>query len=125
MFEIIVNSELDLEAFYQREEDFAWQKINQRELLGVKMNGFKFMLEMMDSVFVKARVKPKKTAFINCSLVEYQHGKEGVVIPKVVNKRQIECLDEIGVGLGNFGEVKITDFDDYKKVDFKSRKIIF
>lgn len=86
------------------------------------MNGFKFMLEIFGSVFIKARVKPKKTIFINCNLVDYSNGEESVVIPKVVNKRNVECIEEIGVGLGNFGEVKIKDFDDYKKVDFKSKE---
>lgn len=125
LFEIIVNSEIDLKAYFQKEDDFSWQRINQRELLGVRMEGFTFMLEMMGSVFVKARVKPKKTTFIHCSLAEYDHGNNTLVIPKVSSKRKMEVFDEIGVGLGDFGEVKISDFKTKKKVDFKSGENIF
>lgn len=123
LFEIIVNSELNLKAYYQKQEDYLWQKINQRELLGVKINGFKFMLEILDSVFIKARVKPKNTTFINCNLSEYSNERGRILIPKVANRGKVESLDEIGVGLGNLGEVKINEFEDYKKVDFKGKKI--
>lgn len=117
-----MNSEINLKAYFQKEEDFSWQKINQRELLGVQMAGFTFMLEMLGSVFIKARVKPKKTTFINCSLEGYDHGNETLVIPKVMSKRKIDVFDEIGVGLGDFGEVKLSDFKSQKKVEFENSK---
>ena len=60
----MINNQINLNGYYKEKDDSLWKRIHQRELLGVAAEGFEFMIELLNSVYIKARVKPKRTTFL-------------------------------------------------------------